>query len=480
MQQLIMHIKKEFLKILLLMLSISGFSQDSTNVDTTVTDTSFYVRGNMDYNLILATEKGYTNEVLRLLNRGADINTKTWEGITPLMYAIQNQDTNMVKILVLNGADVDKKPDNGIPGLINAVMADNLDIAEYLIRKGADINISDNYGNTPLMYATAYGHLVMADMLIYYEADVNKKNNTGTDALMIASFYGDYDLATILIEAGATVNSEDNNGYSAIHCATQNDYSDIVDLLTDNGADIDSKTHKGYSPLAIAVVNNDFELSKHLTEKGANVNEKISFSENPVSLARYYKNRTIKKFLLQNEGRRNPWPSFNQYSFGLNVNCNLNDFMTGLEIGLQDKKYNISVNSGLVLRPWSIRVLEKETPELSYQYRERRTTLFLGLYKKINLVKLNNRFNTGILLGAKEAYTFGSYRGSLEKPGNKMILAPGTGIYWNNNFFEVNLIYEYLKYDLYKIKPGRINISVNFKINRNKNNYIPKEIKDFN
>jgi ankyrin repeat protein len=475
-----MPVNKQLLKILLFVLCIRGFGQDSVKVDTTVIDTSFYVTGNMDFNLILATDKGYADEVLRLLNKGADINTATLDGITPLMYAIQNQDTNLVKILVLNGADIDKKPDNDIPGLISAVVTDNLDIAEYLIRKGAYIDITDNYGNTPLMYAAAYGYDVMADMLLYYEAGVNKKNNSGTDALMIASFYGDYELADILIRGGAAINSQDNKGYSALHCAVQNGYADIADLLIDHGADINCKTNNNFSPIAIAVANNDMELSKHLTEKGANVNERISLAENPLSLARSNRNKTIKKYLLENGGRRNLWPSFSQYRIGLNFNWNLDDFMTGIEIGMLDTKYNIDLKGGLAFRPWAMRILEKTTPELSYQYRERRTALFLGIYKRINLVKPNSRQNAGIMLGAKEVYTFGSYRGSLEKPGNKMILAPGGGIYWNNNFFGVNLMYEYLDYGLYKINPGRIDISFIFKIDSKTKIYMPKFITEFN
>jgi ankyrin repeat protein len=475
-----MPFNKQLLKILLLVFCIKGTGQDSIKVDTTVVDTSFYISGNMDYNLILATDEGYANEVLRLLNKGADINTTTWNGITPLMYAIQNQDTNLVKILVLNGADMDKKPDSGIPGLISAVMADNLDITEFLIRKGAYTDITDNYGNTPLMYASAYGYPVMADMLLYYEAGVNKKNMSGTDALMIASFYGDYKLTDILIRGGAAVNSQDNQGCSPLHCAVQNGYTDIADLLIDKGADINCKTNSNYSPIAVAVANNNLELSKNLTEKGANVNERISLAENPLSLARSNRNKAIKKYLLENGGKRNLWPSFSQYSFGLDCNWNFDDFMTGIETGMLDKKYNIALKGGLLIRPWSMKVLEEETPELSYQYREKRTTLFLGIYKRINLVKSGYSFDTGIMLGAREAYTFGSYRGSLEKPDNKMMLAPGAGIYWSNDYFGVNLIYEYLDYDLYKINPGRIDISFIFKIGGKTKIYIPKFITEFN
>jgi len=474
-----MQIQNQFLFILITLFSINGFAQDSVYIDSTIIDTSAYVSGNIDYNLIIAAEKGYTDEVLRLLNKGADINTTTWEGITPLMYAVQNQDTSIVQILLLNGADTDKKPDNGIPVLINAVINNNLNIAEYLIRKGADINISDNDGNTALMYGSAYGLFVMSDMLIYYDADLNEKNNSGTDALMVASYFGDYDIAYRLIEKGANVNSKDSRGFTAIHCASQNGHTDLIELLINNGADINQKTLNGYSPVAIAVEYENLELLKFLIEKGANINEKISFSENPVSLASEYKYKSIKKLLLENGGRKNLWPAFNQYILGLNLNWNFDDFMTGINFGLHDKKYNVDIVSGLYIRPWAIRVLEEVSEELSYQYWERRMSFIIGMEKKFDIVKFKTGSILGISLGVKELYTFGSYRGSLSRPDDRMIFVPGAGIFWSSNYFALNMQYEYLDYNLYKVRPDRFNISFIFKINRRKNNYFPIDVGEF-
>ncbi|UCH14696.1 MAG: ankyrin repeat domain-containing protein [Bacteroidales bacterium] len=514
-----MHIQNGFLVILFTILAISGFAQDSVDIesnildtavvdttstytgtaniasvdttkidtsainqaviDRTVIDTSLYISGDNDHNLLIATDLGYADEVLRLLNKGADINASTWEGITPLMYAVQNQDTGMVRILVLNDADTDKKPVNGIPALINAVITNNMQIAEYLIRKGADINISDNSGNTPLMYGAAYGYFDMSDMLIYYEADLNKKNNSGTDALMIAAYYGDYDIAYRLVEEGANINSKDYKGYSAILCASQNGHSEVIELLIDNGANINTKTYNGYSPVAVAVEYQDLELLKFLVDKGADVNERISFSENPVSLASEYKDKSMKKFLLENKGRRNLWPAFNQYALDFNLSWNFDDFMTGMKFGLHDKKYNVAVNTGFSIRPWAIRVLEKESGELSYQYWERRISLILGMDKRFNIINPGGKSVFGILLGMNEMYTFGSYRGSLSNPEDKLIFVPRSGIFWSSDHFEIDFNYEYLDYGLYKVNPNRFNISFIFKINRKKNNYFPKDIGEF-
>jgi ankyrin repeat protein len=474
-----MQFQNKLLIILIALLSLNGFAQDSDYSDTTVIDTSLFISGDIDYNLIIASDKGYTDVVLDLLNKGADINTSTWEGVTPLMFAVQNQDTAMVQMLVLNGADMDKKPDNGIPVLINAVINNNFYITEYLIRRGADINIGDNKGNTALIYGAAYGHFVISDMLLYYDADLSKKNNSGADALMVASYFGDYDIAFRLIEEGANVNSKDFRGYSAIHYATQNGYTDLIELLTGKGANINTKTLNGYFPVAIAIEYEDLELLKFLIEMGADINERISFAENPLSLANEYKYKSIKNLLLKNNARINLWPAFNQYKIGLNFNWNFDDFMTGIKFGLHDKKYNIDISSAFYLRPWAIRVLEKESEILSYQYWERRMSLIIGLDKKFDIVKFHTGSILGISLIAKELYTFGSYRGSSSKPDNRFIFVPGAGLYWSISYFEINMQYNYTDYDLYDVKSARFDISFIFKFNRMKNNYFPVNIGEF-
>ncbi len=491
-------VKLNLLKIFLFFVSFNCYTQDSIKIDTTIIDTAFYIidtasfiidttiidtsiyiSGAKDYNLILATENSYPEEVIRLLNTGADINYSTWDGITPLMFAVQNQDTVVTQILVLNGADIDKKPYSGIPALINSVINDNLYIAEYLIRNDADINITDNYGNTPLMYAAAYGYYTILDMLLYYDANTESKNKYGTNAIMIASYYGDYDITQRLLEAGSDINLTDNAGLSALHYAVQNDHQDLAELLINSGADINAKTQTGYSPLAVAVEFEYFELVKLLTEKGANVNNKISVSENPVSLACNYKNKVISNFLLENKGRRNLLPTFNQYIFGFNLSWNLDDLITGINFGMRDEKYNISLMGGYAIRPFIMRILDKKTETLSYQYWERRMAFFIGAEKKFSIIKIKNNQSLGISVGAHELFTFGSYRGSSSMPDSKFIFAPKSGIFWEDNVLTIGLNYEYLDFDLYEVDPGRVDLSFIFRINRKTHDYFPNEIDYF-
>lgn len=72
-------------------------------------------------------------DVLRLLNRGAEINARDASGRTPLFYAVQQGHIEMAKVLVFKGADINVKDHRGVtirslaakqPGMPNALASD--------------------------------------------------------------------------------------------------------------------------------------------------------------------------------------------------------------------------------------------------------------------------------------------------------------------------------------------------------------------
>lgn len=440
------------------------------------TDTSGYIPGDLDFNLIYACDKGYKEEVLRLLDLGADVNGSLGNGVTPLMYATQGGRLDIVKILVLNDAKVNNVPDNGMTALASAVLIDSMKIAEFLIRNSADVNQSDHYKVTPLMQAIANGNYLMTDMLLYYNADVLQKDVQGTDALMVASFLGLTDIVSLLTDIGADVSSSDAKQRTPLHLAVQNGFIDVVEILLDNGAEIDKTDIAGLTPLGTAIENDDLEMTRFLVSKGAKANKKFSNTQNALTIAAEHKNDSIIQFLQQSKVRRILWPTFNKFIIGIDVNWNTDDFLTGAHFGISDRKYQLEVFAEYKFRPFAIPVLEKESDYVSYQYRERRGAYAFGMDKKIRIISTGNIHHYGVFLGFKECLTFGSYRGSTQKPDTRWLTIPRAGLYWNYRFLNAKLYYEYMKLNLYQISDGRLNFSFYFNINWQKNTYAPKYI----
>ena len=442
----------------------------------TETDTSGYIPGDLDYNLIYAADKGYKDEVLRLLDLGAHVNGSLGNGVTPLMYATQGGHLDVVKILIQNDAKVNQVPENGVTALISAVLIDSLQIAEFLIRNGADVNKADMNKVTPLMQAIANGNYPMTDMLLYYDADFNQKDIQGTDALMVASFLGLTDIVRLLTDLGADVNTSDSMHRTPLHMAIQNGFIDIVEILIENGAEIDRTDISGLTPLGVAVENDDLEMTRFLVSHGAKTSKKFTCTQNALTIATEHKNDSIIKFLKQSRVKRILLPTFNKYIIGIDLDWNTEDFLTGVHFGISDRKYQLEVFTEYRFRPFAIPVLEKESSDVSYQYRERRGAYSIGIDKKFRIINTGHINNYGLFLGFKECLTFGSYRGSTQKPDTKWITIPRAGLYWNYRYLNAKLYYEYMNLDLYQISDGRLNFSFYFNINWRRNRYSPKYI----
>jgi len=100
-----------------------------------------------------------------LINKGADVNTKKYDGETPLHRATRNHDVEKAKFLIKNGADVNAKDDNGETPLYKAAKdysyynrryGKEVEILKCLIENGADVNAKNRWGETPLDKAGSY------------------------------------------------------------------------------------------------------------------------------------------------------------------------------------------------------------------------------------------------------------------------------------------------------------------------------------
>jgi len=127
-----------FLILTLFLVSGEAYSQVTTR-DTVYYDTTNYIpgsiRGALDYNLMIAAERGYTREIDRLVQEGADIFSETDKGVTPLIFAIANNHTEITKILLAYGSDPNKMTLLQETPLIIAVKNQNSEIAEALIQQ---------------------------------------------------------------------------------------------------------------------------------------------------------------------------------------------------------------------------------------------------------------------------------------------------------------------------------------------------------
>lgn len=419
-----------------------------------------------DEQLLIAADKGDTVKVLNLIREGADVDAKTWEGVTSLMYATQNGNLPMMKVLIRSGADPDIKPANGNTALIASILNGTPDLTEFLIRNGASVDLGDNNNATPLMYAIKVDSFYIPDLLLYYGADFDAKGKDGTNALMLASLLGRAAIAEELIAAGAEINIADNSGNTALHYATREGHTDIMEMLISAGAAVEAKTRYGYSPLSVAVVKNNFEASRLLIGAGADVNSRISNSLNPLTIAHENHFDSLAVMLKNNGARIILWPWFNQVTLGGEFTFNGDDMFTGASLGLSDKKYDLWVSVAYQFRPKPIRILEPAEGSNYYQYWERRHLMSGSLEKAFILKSKSGKVKYGLVAGFEESITFAGYNGSGLHPRTDFIFSPRVGAVYQYENFRFRVNYAYMDLNQSRMSNNWCNISLELLFNR--------------
>lgn len=195
------------------------------------------------------------------INSGIDINSFNQNGENGLRVAVTSGNMVSLKYLIEKGANLNNASDDGIPPLSQAVAIQNFDAVdlilaqdntdmyfvwgdvwtgspvymcvshadtytlEQMIKKGLDINHDySEYGATPIMlYAVAQRkHLKLDDykqlisFLILNKADINKSDNNGVTPLMLALKHSDIEGFNALIVGGADTKLKDNSGKTAM------------------------------------------------------------------------------------------------------------------------------------------------------------------------------------------------------------------------------------------------------------------------
>lgn len=95
---------------------------------------------------------GSAERILEVIESGADVNERTADGWTPLMFATSmNRDPAASLLMILSGAELDARDSDGLSPLMYAAWSNgNPDVLSVLIMMGAEIDARDIDGWTPL------------------------------------------------------------------------------------------------------------------------------------------------------------------------------------------------------------------------------------------------------------------------------------------------------------------------------------------
>jgi len=113
--------------------------------------------------------------------RGANVNIRDNQGVTPLMLATQMGFVEGAEALVGRGARVDVTNNSGETPLMSAVHSRNTEMMRILLQAGADPDRYDNSGRSARDYARLHGETdVTNDIIQRYEKPADQRESTGT------------------------------------------------------------------------------------------------------------------------------------------------------------------------------------------------------------------------------------------------------------------------------------------------------------
>jgi ankyrin repeat protein len=200
--------------------------------------------------LQIAAELGNRRIASLLIAAGAEVDEKGPTGRTALHYARGQLD--VVQLLINKGADVNARDADGISPLNEAAWTGSIDTAAILLLHGAHINeIESKTGLTPINEASYQGHSKLVQYLLQFKPDLGIADKKGYGPLDNAIRMGKEDCAVLLLDAEPGLETPQFLA-AAMDAAVRKDESVVVDRLLERGATADAALPSGATPLDAA------------------------------------------------------------------------------------------------------------------------------------------------------------------------------------------------------------------------------------
>jgi ankyrin repeat protein len=127
---------------------------------------------------ISAVRKGDNDNALKLLQANPNlVNARDLNGNTALITAIQNRDDQWTAYLLKEGADPDTATSTGETPLMAAARVGYQDAADWLVQLGAKVDATNRMGETALIIAVQHRQLPIVRLLINAGADPDKTDS---------------------------------------------------------------------------------------------------------------------------------------------------------------------------------------------------------------------------------------------------------------------------------------------------------------
>lgn len=239
-------------------------------------------------------------ETIRMLIKaGSSLTDLDIQGFNPLHHFISQSRgcSEMDETLAIKFIDIllaDEQSVNSVTAIGQTILHLSISdlpfqILQYLVKKGCRLDIKDSRGQCLLHYIVDREEEI-TDVLKYLlnmGLKVDDCDDWGQTALHLAIEKNKKKLAVALIDFGADVNVKDANGRQPIHIAAEHGWDSILDFLIERGANINSADSYMSSPFHFAAWNNKSSIAYTLIKAGCDVETRDSCGETAKEVAEF-------------------------------------------------------------------------------------------------------------------------------------------------------------------------------------------------
>ncbi|KAL5012180.1 hypothetical protein ScPMuIL_010731 [Solemya velum] len=250
-----------------------------------------------------AAQSGRKETLGILVAAGADINSVSKDGFTPLHRSVLQKYALTTKTVLELKADVNIKCPNGITPLMEACLHGNCDAGNALYEasdKEMQVEPHPVFGSAlrcsilsgmrymtkelmdrgvrkfnvkedawpPLHHAVVTPELAFVESIVTKGLPLEGKGQGGLTPLHLAVVFNNHEIVSRLLSMKAQVDSKTTDGKTALHLAAELGLYRMCNRLLDNGASPDEKTYDGYYPLNLAAKNGHLSVVILLLEEG--------------------------------------------------------------------------------------------------------------------------------------------------------------------------------------------------------------------
>ena len=219
-----------------------------------------------------------------LLKNGADVNSVTKLGATPLFLAACSGVYDVVKALLSYNPDLELTLADGASALIGGIRSGDAEVVRLLLEAGANVNHQSVHKRFPLQFAVERNMVNVLRVLMEYSPKLDLVDDDGDTALHCMNSGTSLEIVKILVNAGVDVNFRNRNRDTPICKAVWSNMPETI-LYLAKKAKLDIIGGMRGGPLHIACYRSDLRLVKILVEAGADVNLTDPVAGTPLQIA---------------------------------------------------------------------------------------------------------------------------------------------------------------------------------------------------